>query len=668
MRSKPNCGRQWAVGNGQLEDDGRQAAIVQEALDLTRGLSLRGSDEEDLDTDLAEQREEETEQVVDQASAARTVAELSQEIVHLKRLERLSLAVRRSGEDSKWVELSRLLYDRGEMFDPNGRRRKLVIFSEHRDTLNYLVARIGVLLGRPKALAVIHGGMGREERRLAQARFTSDPDVSILVATDAAGEGINLQRAHLMVNYGLPWNPNRLEQRFGRIHRFGQREVCHCWNLVAYETREGQVFGRLLEKLEIERQALGGKVFDVLGRVFDGESLRDLFLQAIRYGDDPATRAHLEQRISEAMSDAHYRQVLDEYALVSGTIDERRLRGLKDARERAEQQRLVPHFIAAFFVEAFAMLGGAVRERERGRYEIRNVPAEVRRRDRLIGRGAPVLRQYERIAFDRDRLKLAGKPDADFVAPGHPLLDAVIDLVIERHRGLLRRGAVLVDPRDEADQARALFYIRNDSADGTSVGPQPAFLQSDGNERTVPGAKRLIGRRIHFVEIDDAHSIHGGRIAPYLDYRTLHEDELPLLDRRLQHPLASEQLEHEAIGYAVAELVPEHLNEVKAGREALIRKTMAAVKDRLVKEINYWDMRAEELRVLEQAGRQPRRNSMDAAHKRDDLTARLQERMLRLEQERQIAPQSPVIIGGALILPQQMLDRLLGRTRPQQPH
>src|SRR5207302_1628095 len=154
---------------------------------------------------------------------------------------------------------------------------KLVIFTEHRDTLNYLAERIRGLLGRPEAVVVIHGALGREDRQKAQAAFTQDPDVLILVATDAAGEGINLQRAHLMVNYDLPWNPNRLEQRFGRIHRIGQTEVCHLWNLVAMETREGEVFHTLLKKLEEEREALGGRVFDVLGKLqFEGKPLRDL--------------------------------------------------------------------------------------------------------------------------------------------------------------------------------------------------------------------------------------------------------------------------------------------------------------------------------------------------------------------------------------------------------
>ena len=128
--------------------------------------------------------------------------------------------------------LPRLLQNNSEMFDTEGHRRKLVVFSEHRDTLNYLHERTSGLLGRPEAIVTIHGGMGREERRKAQNAFTQDKEVEILIATDAASEGINLQRAHLMVNYDLPWNPNRLEQRFGRIHRIGQTEdlpTCGTW-------------------------------------------------------------------------------------------------------------------------------------------------------------------------------------------------------------------------------------------------------------------------------------------------------------------------------------------------------------------------------------------------------------------------------------------------------
>src|SRR5690606_9992054 len=220
-------------------------------------LLVTEEDFEDLEDAPSAELEVLEDEVVDQATAARTLAELRAEIATLKRLEELALRVRRSGKDVKWQELRNLLMNQTEMFDSEGHRRQVVMFPEHRDSLRYLAARLGTLLGRPEAVVTIQGGMGREERRKAQEKFTQDKNVQILIATDAAGEGINLQRAHLMVNYDLPWNPNRLEQRFGRIHRIGQTEVCHLWNLVAEETREGEVYRLLLKKLEAERKALG---------------------------------------------------------------------------------------------------------------------------------------------------------------------------------------------------------------------------------------------------------------------------------------------------------------------------------------------------------------------------------------------------------------------------
>ncbi len=213
-------------------------------------LSMTKEEIDEIEDAPDEEAEELQQKVVDQASAAQTIQELEIEINTLENLERLAFKVRHSGTDRKWEELSRLLQNSAEMFGPNGIRRKLIIFTEYLDTLNYVANRIKTVLGKPEAVVTIHGSMGREERKKTQESFTQDKDILILVATDAAGEGINLQRGHLMVNYDLPWNPNRIEQRFGRIHRIGQLEVCHLWNLIAPETREGDVFRRLFEKLD----------------------------------------------------------------------------------------------------------------------------------------------------------------------------------------------------------------------------------------------------------------------------------------------------------------------------------------------------------------------------------------------------------------------------------
>ena len=341
------------------------------------GLRVISTDDlDDLDDLPDAEIEEIEEEVVDRATTAQTIRELEAELAILRHLEELALDVKRSMRDSKWDKLSELFQDEAEMFDAAGHRRKLVIFTEHRDTLTYLTERIRNLLGRPEAVVNIHGGMGREERRKAQEGFTQDKDVQILVATDAAGEGINLQRAHLMVNYDLPWNPNRLEQRFGRIHRIGQTEVCHLWNLVAEGTREGEVFETLFKKLEREREALGGRVFDVLGKVtFGARPLRELLIEAIRYGDSPETRRRLTEEVEDALDEDALRRLLDEDMLAHDSMDARRVQEVREDMERAEAQRLQPHYIAEFFLAAFRHLGGGIRERETGRYEISNVPS-----------------------------------------------------------------------------------------------------------------------------------------------------------------------------------------------------------------------------------------------------------------------------------------------------
>ena len=312
-------------------------------------------DDDDLN---AEEQENLEETLVDQATASQTTAELATEISILQVLEQQAKALVASGKDRKWDELSRILQNEPQMHDASGRMRKIIIFSEHRDTLNYLHEKIAGVLGSHDGIVVIHGGVHRDERRKAEALFRSDPEVRVLVATDAAGEGINLQNANLMVNYDLPWNPNRLEQRFGRIHRIGQQEVCHLWNLVAKETREGDVYFRLLEKLRVVSEALKGQVFNVLGEVFEGNSLKDMLLQAIRYGDQPEVRARLSQKIDNALDRDHLMSILNRDALAQESMSPERLFAVKEEMEKAEARRLQPYFVRSFFMKGFESLGG----------------------------------------------------------------------------------------------------------------------------------------------------------------------------------------------------------------------------------------------------------------------------------------------------------------------
>ncbi|MBW1947417.1 MAG: SWF/SNF helicase family protein, partial [Deltaproteobacteria bacterium] len=533
------------------------------------------------------------------------------------------------------------------IFDAQGARHKLVIFTEHRDTLNYLTDRIRTLLGRPEAVINIHGNMGIKERKKAEESLKQDKNVQILVATDAAGEGINLQRAHLMVNYDLPWNPNRIEQRFGRIHRIGQTEVCHLWNMVAEETREGDVYLALLRKLEAEREALGGSVFDVLGKAIGGAELRRLLIEAIRYGDRPEVRARLSQQVERALDTERLKELIEEKALAHDSMDSSRLRKIREDMERAEARGLQPHFIASFFLEAFKLLGGSVQEREPKRYEIKHVPAVIRNRDRLIGLGEPVLIGYERLCFEKDLISIPGKPLASFVCPGHPLLDATTDIILERYRNLLKQGSVFLNESDPGEDVRALFYIDHSVADART------------DKR---GERRVISRQIQFVEIDAQGRTRNAGYAPYLDYRPMTKEELsvvgPSLDQRWLH----EDLESLATSYAITKLVPRHFKEVEDRNKERVTKTIAAVKERLTKEIAYWDHRAEELKAQELAGRvNARINSAKASARADELQARLQNRLLELENEKQISPLPPVVKGGALVVPGGLLARLKGR-------
>ncbi|HOD97679.1 MAG TPA: helicase-related protein [Syntrophales bacterium] len=648
-----------------LQRGGQAAPIL--AADL---LALDAEDVEDLEDAPDNEVKAAEEEILDQATAARTITELKAEIETLKGLESLALGVRRSGTDTKWRELSTLL---GEIFTtaaisnrlaepitPFGAgaiprhtpslQQKLVLFTEHRDTLNYLENRITTLLGRKEAVVMIHGGMGREERMKEQESFKHDPKVQVLLATDAAGEGINLQRAHLMVNYDLPWNPNRIEQRFGRIHRIGQTEVCHLWNLVAEETREGDVYRKLLDKLEQARQSLGGQVFDVLGKLqFEGKLLRDLLIEAVRYGERPEVKAYLTTVIDHALDRDQLRDLLEDHALAHDAMDASRIQHIREDMERAEARRLQPHYIESFFLEAFRYLGGSARQREPRRYEVTHVPAPVRNRDRLIGIGEPVLPRYERIAFEKPLVAPQGLPLAAFVCPGHPLLDSVIDLTLERHRDLLKRGAVLVDERDTGIQPHVMFYLEHTIQDASL---------------TRSGERRVVSRRMLYIELDADGATHHVNYAPYLDYRPLAKGE-PTVEAILNRPECTwitRELEKKAQGHAIVNVVPEHLAEVRGPKLKLIAKTEAAVKERLTKEITYWDHRAEQLKLLEQAGRTGNRlNSGEARKRADLLQGRLQKRLEDLKLEAQISPLPPVVLGGMLIVPKGLLTAMTGQ-------
>jgi hypothetical protein len=271
------------------------------------------------------------------------------------------------------------------------------------------------------------------------------------------------------------------------------------------------------------------------------------------------------------------------------------------------------------------------------------VPAPIRNRASALGKGM-VLNKYERVTFHKEAIQQPGKATAEFVCPGNPLMDAVTDLILERYRGLLRQGAILVDPTDQGEEPRVLYYLEHaiqDARPGRS------------------GERRVISKQMQFVEINAKGEATFAGPAPFHDYVPLEEESKALIEPVLSQDWLRGDLEASIRAYAAQNLVPGHLQEVKTRREERIAKTEAAVRDRLTKEINYWDYRAEELKAQEQAGRpNSRLNSVNARRRADELQARLQKRMEELEQERHISAAPPVIMGGALVIPAGLLLKL----------
>ncbi len=408
-------------------------------------------------------------------------------------------------------------------------------------------------------------------------------------------------------------------------------------------TREGEVYRRLLEKLEEARAALGGKVYDVLGELFEGHALRDLLVDAIRYGDRPEIKAELFRKVDGAVDVDTIEKLVAERKLTSEGMNLSSIAEIREQMERAQARRLQPHFIGAFFREAFTMLGGRITEREKGRFEILRVPSILKERDRLIGRSDPVLDRYARITFEKNLV--IGQPQAELVAPGHPLLESLVDVVLERFQPLLSQGGVLVDESDESEVPRLLVYLEHAVRDART---------------TKSGEPRAVSQRLQFIFLREDGSATDGGPAPYLDFRPITAEERVTVADAISAPWLSDNVETQALGYAVRTLVPEHLAEIRTRRIAEIDKVEREVRARLNREINYWDARAARLREEERAGKEQRINAQNAEATAARLVERLHKRQGELDRERQISAVPPVLKGAALVIPAGLLKARIG--------
>jgi superfamily II DNA or RNA helicase len=424
--------------------------------------------------DLSEEDRWKEEEIWETLSVAETREELIEEIKIIDTLIEKAKKIIHDEQEIKLKELKKALKELSEKFTQQS-DKKILIFSESKDTLYYLERKI-----RDWGYSVntIHGGMKLEDRIKAERIFKNETDV--LVATEAAGEGINLQFCHLMVNYDMPWNPNRLEQRMGRIHRYGQQKEVFVFNLVAEDTREGKVLKRLFEKLDEIRLALGSdKVFDVLSEILHNKSLSQLLMEAA------ANARNIDEILKDIniTVDQDYIDKVKENlgeSLATHYIDYTRI---SEMAQQAKEYRLIPEYTETYFSRAFQRAGGKLKKSQDGFLAIESIPFDIRKiaeQDLSKKSHGELLKKYPKATFDKD---IAFKnPDAEFLSFGHPLFEAIMAWIETRFSDALFKGATFTDP-DGKYNGYILFY-ECEIKDGTgSVAGKRLFgFHSDGKE------------------------------------------------------------------------------------------------------------------------------------------------------------------------------------------
>ncbi len=407
-------------------------------------------DEDDLD-------DADRDVLINEFTAAIELDQLRAEIAALKDLVEQARKVREAASDSKLKALKECL-SRATFAELKDGRGKLLLFTEHRDTLSYIKEHLGRW---GYTTCEIHGGMNPHERKRAQEAFRTQ--AQICVATEAAGEGINLQFCHLMINYDMPWNPTRLEQRLGRIHRIGQRDDCYAFNFVATEgvggdaIVEGRILHRLLEKLEIMKASLAGRVFDVIGEVLAlndvnlPEMLREAAVDPRRLDDyleqidriDPNRLKQYEQATGIALARAH--------------VD---FSGFQKRNLEIEERRLMPKYVEQQFIEAAKRIGLRIEPRADGLWRIEHVLADLRSERlasvRKLGRADS---EYRKITFHKEVLEQDQHVDAVLMGPGHPLYAAVDEKLCEALSHGIGATALFVDPQTVSPYRLHFFEI-----------------------------------------------------------------------------------------------------------------------------------------------------------------------------------------------------------------
>ncbi|KXB97076.1 MAG: hypothetical protein AA908_08490, partial [Chlorobi bacterium NICIL-2] len=547
-------------------------------------------------------------------TAAQHPQQLRDELHELENLINLALQAEKAGEEAKVQELRRVIEER--LRHPPD--EKLLIFTEFKDTLTALERRIR---DWGFSCAVIHGQMNLQDRIEQERRFRDETQV--MVATDAAGEGINLQFCRLMINYDLPWNPNRLEQRMGRIHRYGQTRDCYIYNVIYTDTREGDVLSRILDKLERMRERLGDTIYDVIGTLLEGVRLEELLMQAILGKDESRELERLlnsddvEQRVAE------YTRTLQENALAGHSID---LSAVKQSSADSLLQRLVPWDVERFTRLAVLQVGGKIsQDRRPGVYRL-SVPREFLKQHRLQSES---FAHGLRVAFDR---KVARREGAEFIAPGHPLFDALIAHFLQQERPF---QAILLDEKGRSGSLW-LYTIRLQDGHG-----QPAL------ERLVALFYDHATGQVHQVD-------------PRMLWElTSMPDDYPLLTDAL------DQLEkaHHIVQQSALDCLDQLYQEGRSRRErecSIKQRWLESSYNQLLMESQY--------KLFDYHSRQDAGEEMSVSIRQEQETYRMlieeqRKRLDELTKERELVTLEPHLEAVALILPKERLEL---RTLPEE--
>jgi hypothetical protein len=391
-------------------------------------------------------------------TTAKSPQEIQQEGNEVRKLYEMAQSLyNRKQEEKKFQKLQELLKSNGVL--EHG--EKLVIFTEHKDTLLYLEERLSKSGGYK--VVTIHGGKMVDERREAQWAFAK-PDTQILIATDAAGEGINLQFCRLLINWDIPWNPNRLEQRMGRIHRYGQKQDVLVFNMVASNTKEGKVLERLLTKLDIIREGMGDdRVYDVIQDVLEGVGL-DAIINSVFNGKETELDSFLAQN-DETLKMKFSEKIKEQKEkLAHSSVSYRDARILK---ENSDEKRLQPIYVRLFFEKAFRHLGGELSELRHSIYQIDRLPDTLNTELRDTYRIHFDAIRSIRFCFDKqvflDYQNVGDLGKVHYINPGNPVFDSLVNVVLHQYREDMLKGTVLISPDDT--ESYFAFFVKSQIVD-----------------------------------------------------------------------------------------------------------------------------------------------------------------------------------------------------------